>query len=288
MNKLLNNIQNLFKTANTLYKLIYINIAVFLIINILNIIGFFFQIDLNQSISWIAIPADYIQLIKRPWTILSYMFVHQELFHLIFNLLWLYFGGKLFLMYMSEKQLLAVYIISGICGGLVFFTAYNIMPVFELDVEHAIALGASASVLGIVFATSTYSPNYKINLILIGYIKLQYIAIFLLVIDIISIPKGNSGGHLAHLGGALSGYIYTKQLKKGNDISTWFDTLKKVFKYRRNTQAIYTKPKTDDEFINEKSIQKKEINNILGKISKSGYKSLTQKEKEILFRESKK
>ena len=114
MNKLLNNIQNLFKTANTLYKLIYINIAVFLIINILNIIGFFFQIDLNQSISWIAIPADYIQLIKRPWTILSYMFVHQELFHLIFNLLWLYFGGKLFLMYMSEKQLLAVYIISGI------------------------------------------------------------------------------------------------------------------------------------------------------------------------------
>lgn len=286
MNKLLNNLQKKFNTANTLYKLIYINIAVFLIMNILNIIGFLFQINLNQSINWIAIPADYIQLLKKPWTIFTYMFVHLDLLHLAFNLLWLYFGGKLFLIYMSEKQLLSVYVISGICGGLVFFIIYNTLPVFATDIESAIALGASASVLGIVFALSTYAPNHKINLIFIGNVRLQYIAFLLLLIDIISIPKGNSGGHFAHLGGALSGYIYSKELKKGNDISSWINALRKIFRY--NKKESYKRPKTDDEFINDQRIKKKEINNILEKISKSGYKSLDQKEKEILFKESKK
>ena len=285
-------IKKAFIRANYLTRLIYINLIVFTIIKFLNVFAFLMQKDTFDIILFLGLPADISNLIVKPWTIITYMFTHESFIHLLFNLLWLYFGGKIFLKYLNYKQLISTYFLGGAFGGLMYIFAFNFFPVFEEKLTFSIAIGASASVLAILIAISSYIPNYSVNINLIGNIKLKHIAFISIFIDILSIPKGNSGGHIAHLGGALYGFLYINQLKKGKDWSNWFnrifDYLTTFLFYQRIAKNKKSRFKSDYKWNKEKDLSKNEIDKILDKISKSGYESLNKKEKEILFKASKK
>ena len=285
-------IKKAFIRANYLIRLIYINLIVFTIIKFLNVFAFLMQKDTFDIILFLGLPADISNLIIKPWTIITYMFTHESFIHLLFNLLWLYFSGKIFLKYLNYKQLISTYFLGGAFGGLMYIFAFNFFPVFEEKLTFSIAIGASASVLAILIAISSYIPNYSVNINLIGNIKLKHIAFISIFIDILSIPKGNSGGHIAHLGGALYGFLYINQLKKGKDWSNWFnrifDYLTTFLFYQRIAKNKKSRFKSDYKWNKEKNLSKNEIDKILDKISKSGYESLNKKEKEILFKASKK
>ena len=274
--RLINKLIKDFKNTNILYKLIYINVGIFLTYNILIVMCSLFMLDASPSIEKLILPSNTNTLIKQPWSIISYMFFHKTFIHLLFNMIWLHFSAKLFLDYFSEKQFLSTYFMGGICGGLLFILSFNYLPAFEIVNQNAKAMGASASVLAIMFAISTHIPNYRIQIPFIGMIKIKYLAFALIILDIISIPKGNAGGHIAHIGGALFGYIYIKQLNNGVDISkNLYQIINMIF-----AMNIFGKKN------NIKKNQNK-IDNILEKISKSGYSSLNKNEKEILFKASK-
>ncbi len=291
-------IRKIFNQGTSLTKLILINLGVFLILKILGVFFYLFQNDLADStfINYLALPADLSTLAKRPWTILSYMFLHYGFFHILFNMLWLFWFGKIFLEYLDQKKLLSIYLLGGISGGALFILAYNVFPAFQQSLPISVALGASAAVLAIVMTISFYAPDYRINLMFIGPVKLKYIAIATIIMDILSIQGDNAGGHIAHLGGALFGFIYASQIKKGKDISRGFNRLMDwvvtVFKPRPKLKVDYKRPKhkteTDIEYRTRKVEEQKEIDRILEKISKSGYEALNKEEKEILFRTSNK
>ena len=260
-----------FKYANYLNKIIYLNIFVFLLVNILSVLAGLFLIDIVSLTEKLMLPSETSEIIKQPWSLITYMFLHENFIHLLFNMLWLHFGGNLFLQYLNEKQLVNIYVLGGLFGGLLFVIAFNYLPALVPFNQNAKALGASASVLAIFFAISTKIPNYQIHLPFLGYVKLKYLAFFFIILDFLSIPKGNAGGHIAHIGGAIFGYIYIKQIqnKKGFIFNDWMKNFKKP---------------------NQKKVKKEtsEVDTVLEKISKSGYNSLNEKEKELLFKSSKK
>jgi hypothetical protein len=201
----------------------------------------------------------------------------------------LFSGGSIFLQYLSEKQLLQTYIIGGFSGALFFILAFNFFPVFEAANRHAIALGASASVLAVMIAIATYVPQYTVNLVFIGPVRLKYIAIIFLVMDIFSIQSSNPGGHIAHIGGALWGFVYIIALKKNFDFYAVFNIFKrsKLKVSYRNTDTSGQKssrPVSDEEYNARKNEYAAKVDRILDKISKSGYASLTEQEKEFLFK----
>ena len=292
MDSILNNLKQEFKQGTMLNKLIYINVGVFLLFSILGVFSFMFQFNIDSFLDRLYLPADNSILLKQPWTFITYMFLHNDFLHLLFNMIWLHFGGKIFLQYLSPKQLLSTYILGGISGGLLFIIAYNYMPALTMHTQNAQALGASASVLAIVVAIATYSPNYSVRFPFIGIVKLKHIAIFCVVLDALSIPQGNAGGHIAHLGGALFGYFYIKQLQKGNDISNGFSNflnkLVNTFKTKSKLKTVHKRSKSDKQFNTEKTEQQKAVDLVLEKISKSGYESLSKEEKATLFSASKK
>lgn len=292
MNNIIDNLQKEFKQGSILNKLIYINIAAFILLSIINVLSFMFQFNNSLLLDRFYLPANTITLAKQPWSIISYMFLHNGILHILFNMIWLHFAGKLFLQYLNPQQLLTTYILGGISGGLIFILAYNYIPVFQQLSNSASAVGASASVLAIMIAIATYVPNYAVQFPFFGFIKLKYIAIFIVTIDLLSIPNSNAGGHLAHIGGALFGYIYVIQIKKGKDYSLSFFNLLSVlintFKRKKRINISHRRPKSDYEFNSEKSLKQKEIDKILEKIANSGYDSLSKNEKAKLFNASKK
>ena len=206
-----------YKVADPLFKLIYINLLVFILVQICNTSSFLFQSALFDLVFWLGMPSDLSSLLLKPWTLITYMFTHSGLMHILFNLIWLYFSGQIFLQYFNKQKLFSLYILGGITGGLTYLIAYNLLPVFSGQSSQLI--GASAAVLAILFAVATYVPNYRVNLIFFGLIPIKYLAIASVFIDIISIPKGNAGGHIAHLGGALIGMYFILKWKKGKDIT---------------------------------------------------------------------
>ncbi len=285
-------IRDTFKRGSSLIKLIYINAAVFLGIKVIQVLAFLFGFSGVSSVlvHWLSVPAELGTLVTRPWTLLTYMFLHEGFFHIAFNLLWLYVFGRIFLMYLNEKKLLSVYLVGGFAGAALYILSFNVFPAFQDVVTLSFALGASASVMAIVIAISVYVPDFSINLLLLGPVKLKYIAIFTIVLDVLSIPTSNSGGHIAHLGGALFGYLYIRQYRKGKIITKGFDhfmdELFALFKPRPKFKVTHKqhKPKTDIEYNREKAKRQEKINKILEKISKKGYESLTKEEKELLFK----
>jgi len=278
-----------YKLANPLFKLIYINLLVFILVQICHTSSFLFQSALFDLIYWLGMPSDLSYLLLKPWTFITYMFTHSGLMHILFNLIWLYFSGQIFLQYFNKQKLFSLYILGGITGGLAYLIAYNLLPVFSEQSSQLI--GASAAVLAILFAVATYVPNYRVNLLFFGLIPIKYLAIASVLIDIISIPKGNAGGHIAHLGGALIGIYFILKWKKGKDITSSIDgvmsSFLNLFK-KKHLKTVYKRPKTDDEYRSDKAERSVKIDTILDKISKSGYDSLTEKEKEYLFKNSKK
>ena len=292
MESILNNLKKEFKQGTILNKLIYINVGVFLLFSILGVFSFMFQFNLSPILDQLYLPAENSRLISQPWAFITYMFFHNGFLHLLFNMVWLHFAGKIFLQYLGPKQLLSTYILGGISGGLIFIIAYNYIPALAIHTQNAQALGASAAVLAIMVAIATYTPNYSVRFPFIGIVKLKHIAIFSVMLDLLSIPKGNAGGHIAHLGGALFGYLYIKQLQKGNDFSIGFTTfinnLFNLFKPKSKLKTVHKRKKTDTQFNTEKSAQQIAVDIVLEKISKSGYESLSKEEKATLFSASKK
>jgi len=292
MESVFNKFKREFKQGTILNKLIYINVGVFLFFSILGVLSFMFQFDITLLLEKLYLPANHSRLLSQPWTFITYMFLHNGFLHLLFNMVWLHFGGKIFLQYLKPKQLLSTYILGGVSGGLLFVIAYNYIPALQAYSFGALAMGASASVLAIIVAIATYTPNYSVQFPFIGFVKLKHIAIFSVALDIISIPKGNTGGHIAHIGGALFGYIYIKQMRKGNDFSKGFSSflerLINTFKPKSKLKTVHKRAKSDYDFNKEKSANQKEIDIILEKIANSGYESLSKEEKATLFSASKK
>lgn len=290
-NSLTEEIKQTFKEGSMLTRLIYVNLGVFLLVKIFTIIFFLFAIDGgNILVEWLSVPADLNQLLFKPWTIFTYMFLHEGFLHILFNLLWLFWFGKIFLEYLTGKQLLSVYLLGGLSGAALYILAFNTMPAFSNTLPFSSALGASAAVMGIVIATAVHIPNYTIYLMFLGPVKLKYIAIVSVMLDIILLLDGNAGGHIAHIGGAIFGYFYSTQLKKGNDISSGFSKMMssaiRWINPKNNLKVSYRSNENDRDYNQRKNTEQKDIDIILEKIAKSGYESLSKKEKDILFHQS--
>ena len=213
------------------------------------------------------------------------MFTHFDLFHVIINLFWLYFGGKIFISYIDSSNLLPTYIMGGFSGAILYILSFNFLPVFDSIKGQSIAIGASASVLAILFASATCVPNFSIRTLFIGNIKLKYIALIALIIDILSIPKGNAGGHIAHIGGAFYGYLYI-HMKNSKKININYVIDQIMLMFAKKTSYIHKK-ENDYQYNARKKEEQKEIDIILDKISRSGYESLSDDEKQILFNQKK-
>jgi membrane associated rhomboid family serine protease len=294
----LDGLKRFFTGKSMLSILIIINIAVFLIINLIslycvlfNINQYHFGVKGSTIVGyWFSVPSNLDLLINRPWTLVTYMFLHEKLWHLFFNMVMLYFGGVIFKEYLGSRKLLITYLFGGLTGAAFYIASYNYFPAFVNDVPISVALGASASVLAIIVAIASYIPNYNVRLFFIGQVKFKWIAIVFVIMDLLSIKQGdNSGGHLAHLGGAFFGFVYILALKKGLIITQFWAPIKKLFKPKPKMRATYSKkPLTDDEFNYQRKIHQQRIDEILDKIKKSGYESLSKEDKELLFKESKK
>jgi len=293
-------IKNIFLGKNVLSRLILINTVIFLLTAVVHLFTWLFGIHgpygLTVLGSFLALPSDLHKLTLMPWTIFTYMFLHEGLFHWLFNMIMLYFGGILFTEYLSQRKLLRTYLFGGLAGALFFVAAFNLFPVFAPVRQNAVALGASASILAIIVAISTYVPNYTVHLFLLGRVKLKWLAVGFVLLDILSIPANNPGGHIAHLGGALYGFLWAFSLRGGKDFFQIFDHIRmtnfnlKKRKYKKfdTTRPASGRPMTDEEYNRKKAATQAEIDRILDKISRSGYSSLTKAEKELLFKSSNK
>ena len=286
-NNLTGMLKAFFLQKSSLSRLMLINIIVWVICMFISVFTWLFNVsDISFVTNLFAVPSDISALADKPWTIFTYMFLQERFWHLFFNMLMLYYGGRIFLQYFSGRQLTWTYILGGLSGALFFIISFNYFPVFADMKGQAFALGSSASVLSILIAAATYRPDHQLNLFLLGQIKMKWVAIIFVVIDFLSISGNNSGGHLAHLGGAAWGFIYAFSIK--NDITSLFKRKPRIKVKSRNAENFYQRPKTDEEFNAERAQEQDEIDVILEKIAKNGYSSLNEKEKEFLFRQSKK
>lgn len=287
------NLSYQFKTANVLIKLIVINVAVFIVVRLLS---FFMQVQDEFFPRWFMLPDSFGEWITQPWSILSYSFLHGGIGHIFWNMLVLYMFGRILLNLFSEKRFLTIYLLGAVFGGLLYMLAYNIFPVFVNTTGYLV--GASASVRAIMIFMAAYAPNNEIRVFRFN-IKLWHIGVFVIIVDLLQLSSGsNSGGMLAHLGGALFGYLYAKQLAKGNDIGIWFERImdwvanlftpreKNPFKkvHRNKTTQSQTRRSSKKE---DKTDHQKKIDTILDKIGKSGYESLSKAEKDFLFKSGK-
>lgn len=290
-------LKHTFKEGSILTKLIYLNLGIFLIFRILNVFFFLVGYDFDVVLNQFTLPSSFSEFIYRPWTIVSYMFLHFDFLHILFNLLWLFWFGKIFLQYFDEKRLLGIYLMGGFTGGILYMLFYNVFPVYSGNTQ-AELLGASASILALVVASATYAPNYRINLMFFGPIKIMWIAVISVALYFIGISGSNSGGNVAHIGGAIWGFIYITQLKRGKDITSKFNNF--VFKLSKNIRfkkrdkmhVSYrnnkTKTMSDWVYNQNKKKNNQDIDKILDKISKSGYDNLSKDEKDFLFKHSNK
>lgn len=283
-----------FKRGNSLTKLIYINLIVFLLVNLYHIVCRLILFDGGLVLGYIAMPANPTDFLHKPWTLLTYMFVHQGFLHVLFNVINLYWFGKLFLTYFNQKQLVGLYILGGIFGGLFYLLAFNLFPYFQTVATQSLLLGASASALAIMTGVAAYNPNMEIPLMFIGNIKIKYIAVVFFFLSLFSVVGENAGGNLAHLGGIAVGYLFALRMKKGKDLTKGLNRMIDFFVdlFSRKPKMKVTRgaklPVSDYEWNANKAQENKAIDEILDKIKKSGYDSLTADEKKRLFDQSKK
>lgn len=280
MNNWLEDIKNKYRTSNIAEKLIFINIFVFVFTFVLNSFSSLFKTSGNFVIDWFALSPYFNELLYKPWSLISYGFIHSGFFHILFNLIFLYYIGNLFLNFFSKKQFLTYYFLGIIFGGFIYILSYNFFPL--LKGQQTVLVGASAGVTAILVGLATHIPHYALRFQFLGNIKLMYIAIGFIVLDLIQIPDGNAGGHLAHLGGALIGYLLTQYFNKGEVVILSFENL--FQKKEKPLKTVYkNKQNTNTKIENPKEHQAK-IDRILDKISKSGYDTLTKEEKDFLFK----
>lgn len=278
-----------FKEGSLLTKLIYVNIAAFVFVNLILVVYKLIQIECPW-VNFLMLPSDLNAFILHPWTIITYMFMHTSFIHILFNVLMLYWFGQLFMTFFNQRDLVGVYVIGGLAGGLFYLLAFNLVPYY---IQHGSSylLGASASVMAIVVATAVMSPDYQVRIPLIGMIKIEWIAVASVLISLLGITSTNAGGELAHLGGALIGYIFAKEYKKGTNIVGWINKLidwlvdlpKKKSKMKVSYENQSVQRETDAEYNARKKQHNDEIDRILDKIKQSGYDSLSDNERKQLF-----
>jgi len=288
---IIDNIKRTFKQGNAITRLIYINVAVFLLLNTVQIILLLFSVRGNFILPYLAIPADLKLLLYKAWTPLTYMFLHENFWHLLFNMLTLFWFGKIFLMYFSEKQLVGLYLIGGLLAAIFYVAAFNLFPYYSPILHQSLLLGASGSIMAIIVATAIQSPDMELQLLLFGGIKLKYIALAAVLMSFFGITSDNGGGQLAHLGGALAGYFFIVSLRQDKDITSGLnrilDAIFDLFRPRKlkvkpNPNRKQS-PMNDGEFNRNKANKMKNIDRILDKIKTSGYESLSTEEKKKLF-----
>jgi len=284
MNNLLNQIQQRFRSATIVEKIIFINISVFAIAFLTKAFFSLMQWSEDPFFSWFALSADFSSFTTKPWTIITYGFLHGDFWHILFNLMVLFYFGNLFLDFFSKRDFLIYYFLGIVFGGIIYMLSYNTFPALKTNTAYLV--GASAGVTAILVGIATKIPNYAMNFRFIGSVKLWYIAVGFIMLDIIQIPVSNTGGHLAHLGGAFIGFILTTQTKKDKGITNFFTNLFKP-KKQNPLKTVYKKPKPQQNVKNSNAHQRK-IDEILDKISKSGYETLTKEEKDFLFSVGKK
>ena len=271
-----------FRSGNRLNMLIGINVIVFLFLSLLGVVEMLTTRNAIISATlndYLAVPSYLPKLLIRFWTPLTYMFLHSGFFHILFNMLWFYWMGGIFQEYLGGKKLVDLYIIGGLAGAFLYVLFYNVFPLFADVKTVSTTVGASAAVMAIIVATATLLPDYTIQLLFLGSVKLKWIALFYVLFDLISITGPNAGGEISHIGGAIAGFIYIKHIQGSTALGRAFERFSKP-----KTLHVVSKNYAKNSTIRPKE---EEIDSILDKISQSGYASLTKKEKEILFNASK-
>ena len=272
-------LKNQYANNGIVQKLIFWNIGIF----ILTIFFFYnFKSGTFSFPSWLALYSTFSDVVTKPWTLLSYMFLHSGFLHLLFNMLMLHFVSRFFLTFFTEKQYLAVYLLGGIFGGLLFVIIYHF---FGLRIP---VVGASGAVMTLLVASTTFSPYYILQIPLVGRIKLWHVTALILFIDILQIMLSNTGGHIVHLSGAFFGFLYVCLLKRGIDLSKPFSNFsfkKRIKKKKKPFSKVHVNKATSNLSKTAKTdVEQKKVDDILDKISKSGYDSLSKEEKEFLFK----
>lgn len=288
-----------FRTSSLLVKLIGFNIAVFLLVRIFIVGMMLFKEDSVSILQIFMLPSSPKVLLSRPWSVITYMFMHIDLLHLIFNMLWLYWFGQIFLKVFTARNLLGCYLLGGVFGGVLYMLSYNIFPYFETIRLSSFLIGASASVMAIVFSIAFFRKDMKIRLLFIGEVRLLYLALAVFFIDLMAITSANAGGSIAHIGGALFGILFARFMNRGKDITSGFnrfiDLLVNGVKRIGNKKSKKTKynqsfgDRTKDfEYRDQKNQEMVELDRILDKLKRSGYQSLSSSEKKQLFDAGKK
>ena len=274
------------KENNGLIKIILINVIVFVSMSILEVFitlsgfGELFNLFLNK----LMLPASLKVFIFQPWSIVTYFFLHMNFMHILWNMLFLYWFGKIIHENIGNNALISLYIIGGIIGGLSYMALFNIIPYYDNRVSESLMLGASAGVFSVVVGSATLLPNYTFYLLFLGPVRIKYIALFYVLLSFFDVTGSNAGGEIAHLGGALMGYLYIRQLQNGVNMGKGIIDILNIF--NKNKKEVISKEEEKNEI--KKDISQDEIDKILDKISDSGYKSLSNNEKEKLFNASKK
>lgn len=295
MTTLFDDFKNAFrKNDNGLIQLILINVIVFVVLNIIYVISrisggtFYFHVA-----DFLSIPAPIREFIRQPWTLVTYFFTHKDVFHILFNMLFLYWFGNIIKEYLGNRRLINIYVIGGLAGGIAYLLVFNLIPFYAHQAQGVQMIGASAAVYAIVVAAPTLIPNYTFNLLLIGPVRIIYIAAFYIFVSFINVVGPNAGGNIAHLGGALMGFLYIQQLRRGKDlgkpVSFVLEKVNGLFKKKSKIKVTYTnRTVTKASKANPKKPNQDEIDAILDKISVSGYESLSKEEKQKLFSASQK
>lgn len=294
------------RTGGSLIRLVLVNVLVFVALLVAHLVMIPFAGDRaiadflfdTRVMHWLQSTYVWSDLMYRPWTVVTYMFVHVDFFHIFFNLLMLWFSGRLFMDLLGGRRLVGNYLLGGISGWLLYALAYNYVPGLRAYSDGRDILGASAAVMGVFIGIASFRPNMLVNLLIFGEVRLKWIALIYVVLDLVSIRQGmNSGGHLAHIGGALYGYLATTQLERGRDWSgglvNSIERIGSIFSRKKGSKLRVEKMDRrkvrvveDAEFNAGKRLKEERVNAILDKISRSGYDSLSKEEKDFLFRAS--
>lgn len=293
MSELFNNLKRNFLAANWLNRLIYLNIGVFIIYILLGALSFITGLDLSAYFErYMELPNDIDAFIRRPWTIVTYMFTHYAPFHIIFNLIILYFTGRIFLDFLGDKRILPIYLFGGLAGGAAYILLYNLSPNLE---PGGIMIGASAGVMAVMVAAATKVPNLPVRLFFVLEVKLWWVAVGYVILDISGISQSNTGGHIAHLAGALIGFLYVNSLNNNRDWSNGFwDFIRKtggLFERKPKLKTVHRKSgyaRSERSTSSHQTSDQAKMDAILDKIKANGYDKLSKEEKDFLFQFSRK
>lgn len=276
-------LQYRYKTLSIAEKLIAWNVFFFVVPFLFQTVLFLFKIPFSGVLEWVQLSSEWDVLIVRPWTLVTYSFLHTGIFHLFWNMILLYYSGQLFLNLFPGRIFSNVYFIGVFLGALVFVLSYNLFPAFQNMRPYMV--GASAGVMAVFIFISTYTPHQQLRFFFFN-ISLRYLAIAFVVLDVIQIPNGNAGGHLAHLGGAFLGFLYARKLQQGTDIGEgwgqFWERIGQGLRPQPKVKKVYKNPNPKSK--SKSTVSQQKIDAILDKISTSGYDSLSKEEKEILFR----